>query len=194
MPQWTNRPPADASSNSYRIRRTPSGSPITAIVTCDDVVGCNTHFFKGRTVPCEQPDCEACNEGLAWRFHAYVSALDTASNECFLFECTAQVAETFFSYRQQYATLRGCLFRARRATRHPNGRVLLEVKPVDLTQRKIPDEPNIKKMLCQLWNVPYNEVIEADHHRPCRRLHKNRTQPDELEGNGHLTPKHVLDP
>jgi len=186
MPKWSNKPPADASSNSYRIRRTPCGGQITAIATSDDLVGCNTHFHKGRTTPCESPDCPACDEGLPWRYHAYCSALDTGSNEPFLFECTAQVAELFLAYRATYGTLRGCLFRARRASKHPNGRVLLELKPVDQTQRTLPDEPNIKKMLCYLWNVPYADVIEADHHRPNKRLHKLPAKPSLLEGNGHL--------
>jgi len=167
MPNWTRRPPADDDAHGIRLRRTPCGGQILAIVTSHDLIGCNTHFYRNRTVPCEAPDCQACNEGLPWRYHAYLSAVDAKTNEHFLFEMTPAAAEVFSDYFERHETLRGCLFKAHRSSPHPNGRVLISATPADLSTRTLPKEPNITKLLCYVWNVTNDNANNA----PSSRRH-----------------------
>ncbi len=156
MPEWTNTVPNDPRGPALPIRRTPARRPLTAIVTSTDLVGTMTHFYKGRTMPCQRPDCEPCNVGMPYRWHAYMSALcvDTALH--FLFEVTAQAAENFVSYREANLTLRGCKFRATRWRQNPNGRVLIQCKAADLHQLTIPSSPDLVAVLSILWNLPTN--------------------------------------
>lgn len=158
MPNFTNRPPADDSGPNLRLRRTPSFGKLVAIVTSTDLVGCPTHFFKKRTVPCERPDCEACAAGYAWRWHGYLSAVDQKTNEHFLLEMTAQAAEPFVEYRERHHDLVGCLFEASRLGEHANGRVIIRCKPIDLTQVKLPPTPNLIACVCHIWNLPLPKV------------------------------------
>jgi len=95
------------------------------VITSPDLLGCNTHFFGGHTVPCETPECEACLKGIPWRWHGYLAAIQAQTHAHFIFEFTAQAGDTFREYFQLHGTLRGCIFQAERMHHRPNGRVIL---------------------------------------------------------------------
>jgi hypothetical protein len=140
------------------IVRTPTGKPLTAIITSRNLLGCNTHFFKGRTLPCETPTCEACLQGSPWRWHAYLACWNPATGEHFLFETTAAASEAFAAYRSRYGTLRGCKFRASRSTTSKTGRIKIECVPADLARTTIPEEPDLIRVLSVLWNLPTSQM------------------------------------
>lgn len=153
MLQFTHDVPALPHGNSLPIRRTPAYGNLTAIVTIPDLLGCYTHFYKGRTMPCTGPDCEAHKAGIPFRWHAYMSAWETKSALHFIFEVTAQATEAFVAYRQNQGTLRGCLFQAKRWRERPNGRVLIQTKPAELAKLNLPEPPNLESALAILWNL-----------------------------------------
>ena len=156
--QLTNTPPEDPRGPSLPITRTPAGRPLAAIITSSDLVGTPTHFWGGRTVPCGQDQCDACEHGVPWRWHGYVSAYNPDQQRHFLFEFTAATAEQLVSYRKLNASLRGCQFKAERPSRTANGRVMLTLKPADLDRYTIPNEPDLIAVLCILWNIPREEA------------------------------------
>lgn len=158
MPIWTNTVPQDPRGPAFQIVRTPAYKPLIAIVTCLDLVGCYTHYYHGRTVPCEGADCPAHKDGIPFRWHAYLSAFNSVNGQHFLFECTAQAAEAFTDYRDTFSTLRGCLFRATRMNQKTNGRIVIQTKPADLTKVKIPKPPDLTKCLAILWSLPIPDV------------------------------------
>lgn len=158
MPTFSRHVPDDPRGPAFPIMRTPANKPLVAIITSDDLVGCYTHFYKGRTVPCDAPDCEACRENLPYRWHAYQSAYITTNGIHFLFECTAQAAEHFTDYRDMHNSLRGCLFEAKRMHGKHNGRVLVRCKPADLVAVRLPKAPDLIKCLAILWDFPIDDV------------------------------------
>lgn len=131
---------------------------MVAIITCDDLIGCPTHYYKGRTQPCSAPDCEACREQVPWRWHGYVSALNTVTHEHFIFEMTAQATDALVAYREQHGTLRGCVFEARRLHARQNARVILRCTPADLQKISLPKPPKLEHALSILWNLPAPEI------------------------------------
>jgi len=156
MPKWENTPPKDTAGLALRIIRTPASKPITAIVTSTDIVGCRTHFAAHRTIPCEAPDrCELCDQGHSWRWHGYVAAILTASLEHVIFEFTAAASDTFYHYQRLHNDIRGCWFQAQRPSGRPNGRVIIKAKPQDQTRLRLPDPPDLQRILCHIWGVPY---------------------------------------
>lgn len=191
MPVFSRDVPTDPRGPAFPILRTPAARPITAIITSPDLVGCFTHYFKGRTVPCEGagcrlclqgktptqgksgkpvhvvnkieipcdgPPCDACHAGMPYRWHAYQSAFTTVEHLHCLFECTAQAAEVFTDYREAHGTLRGCLFQASRLHNKPNGRIIIQTKPADLTGVTLPKPPDIIKCLSILWGFSSDQV------------------------------------
>ena len=167
MPKWISTPPPDQAGFSLRILRTPASKPIVAFVTATDVLGCITHFARNRTIPCEgAEECTWCQEGYSWRWHGYLSALLADSLEHFLFEFTAIAANTFNNYHQLHQTLRACHFKAERPSGRHNGRVVIHCKPADEQRLRLPTPPDVKKILCHLWNVQNTTV--SQHNAPDR--------------------------
>lgn len=190
MPQWSPEPPRETDEYAHRIVRTPATSDFKAIITCQNAIGCPTHFLNNRTTPCEgKPDCEACNIGHSARWHGWVSCLHTRTLEHCLFEFTAPSCDVLKNYLNQNGTLRGCGITASRPSKKQNGRVLITTQPVDQGKWRLPDEPNIMRILCHIWGVPYLSIHKAPdkrapapryRHRPKQR---RREEPSMTEFN-----------
>jgi len=161
MPQFSSQPPADPRGQALELKRCPPGSVLAGIITCTDVVGCPTHFWGGRTVPCEEENCEACQAGIGWRWHGYISAFHTIAKEHFLFEMTARCVEPLTEYRLANPTLRGCSFLAQRPSGKVNGRVFLKTKTVDLESVTLPPSPDLTNVLAMIWNLPTSSITDA---------------------------------
>ena len=165
MPQFSREVPKDPRGSAFPIVRTPANGHLQAIVTSPDLIGCYTHYFKGRTAPCEGKRCEACQAGMPYRWHAYQSALTTKDHLHCLFECTAQAAENFTEYREAHGSLRGCLFQARRLHSRPNGRIIIITKPADLKEIVLPAPPDLISCLSILWGFSTDDIT-ADTKNP----------------------------
>ena len=156
MPQFSHEPPPLPDGYIFRIVRTPPTATFQAVITCTDPLGCNTHFANNRTVPCEGlGNCNLCADGHSRRWHGYVSCVDTATLEHVLFEFTAHASDTFKNYRDLHNTMRACIFKAFRPSKRPNGRVIIHTTPGDETRIRLPEPPDIARLLCHIWNVRY---------------------------------------
>lgn len=153
MLHFQNEPPADKRGNALTLMRCPTMRHIQGIITCHEMVGTKTHFFHGRTVPCDDSECPACGEGLPWRWHGYVSLFSENQRRTILFEFTAAAAEPLTQYRKAYGSLRGCLMNATRANSSGNSRVIIRTKPADLEKITLPAEPNLLEALSIIWNI-----------------------------------------
>lgn len=158
MVEWTNQLPSSDDRQSLPIRRTPGTKTLKAIVTSEDMIGTFTHYYRGRTSPCERPDCEACNSGMPYRYHAYVGCWDPMSNLHFILEVTAQAAEHLVKHRTQHTTLRGCEISAYRWGKRSNGRVILRCTKSVVPVTSLPAPPDLKKCLSVLWNLPLEKL------------------------------------
>lgn len=177
MPNWDHSPPPDAARPGLRLTRTPAGRPFRGVVTCERLIGCATHYFNNRTIPCEAPGCAACDEGMSWRWHAYVSCIDLSSHEHVVFELTAAAASRLQEYQGRHGTLRGCDFQASRANNRHNGRVLVVTRPADLNKIALPDAPNIPAVMCHIWNIPTTAVYQRPDPDGRDRIKLNKDAP-----------------
>jgi hypothetical protein len=165
MPTWSNTPPPLDASTGFTLLRTPPDRPLVAVVTTDDLIGCQTHYWGGRTVPCEAtPDpktgqldtspCPACLNLQPRRWHAYVAAFDPKTRTHFLFETTARAALAFQDYRLAHGTTRGCYFQAVRPRPGKNTRIEITTKPFDQQKCPLPNPPNLIRALSVIWQLP----------------------------------------
>jgi len=164
MLNFSSTPPADPRGVSLALVRTPPTKPFVAIVTSEDLIGTNTHFYHGRTLPHLENDCPACHDGFPFRWHAWVSCLTANDHVHCLFECTAKPAQTFVNYRKTHRTLRGCHFRSLRASRTTNGRVTIQTKPADLNAITLPKAPDLIACLSIIWNIPKGNLLVPNRH------------------------------
>ena len=220
MPTWSNELPKIEKHMGYDLRRTPAVAALQAIITCEDITVCDTHYWGGRTVPCERsqkmPDgstaagnCPACNESMPYRTHVYVSAFDVKTREHFIFECTSHAAKPLADYRSSAGTLRGCIFHASRPKGAKNSKVVIETNTANLSRNQIPDPPDMILALSTIWRLPITALREdKERFRPKRirtekaGLDRMRNQPDNqpdpptmreiLSGNGDLGQQECL--
>ena len=185
MPTWTNELPTDRKHMGFDLHRTPPDKPLSAVVTAENLLVTNTHFWGGRTVPCEQPNCPPCNAAIPFRTHVYLSAVNVKDHSHFLFECTPHAAKPFDEYRKANGTLRGCYFTAHRPKGTKNGKVVITCRPADLTRSSIPEAPNVILALSVIWRLPmpalrqlYNAEGKAKIETDSRLTAAVRTQPD----------------
>lgn len=165
MPTWSNRLPPEGNHMGFQLRRTPTAATLGGIITCDIFLVCDTHFWHGRTVPCEREvndegktlddsNCPACREKQGYRTHVYVSAFDPKRREHFLFECSTNAAKAFAEYHEAASTLRGCAFHASRAKQTPNGKVSIVCCTANMANVQLPQPPDLAKALCVIWRIP----------------------------------------
>jgi hypothetical protein len=160
---WSDSVPHEARKRTYTLKRCPTAGRLFGIVTVDNLVGCYTHWYGGKTVPCQSPECKPCKEGVPKRWHSYVAAWNPKSNEEFLFECTGQGAEYFEHFRSISGTLKGCLFVSERLGSRHNGRVVITCKPADLSSIRLPDPLDVISVLSVIWQIPLTSIKGPDH-------------------------------
>jgi hypothetical protein len=170
MPVWSDAPPAGNDPVPFRLIRVPADKAVRAIVTCSDMIGATTHFVRNRTLPCgiEQP-CPYCAEGHSYRWHAYLSIVLVDTYEHVILELTAAGSESLRNYAEAHLDIRGAFITAHRPNKKHNGRVIVAVRPGDPTRQRIPDPPDIRRILCHIWNVKYEPPINNRRSRPGAR-------------------------
>jgi hypothetical protein len=188
MPNWSNALPPPRRHAGYELRRTPLDKPLTAVITSPQMIVCDTHFWGGRTLPCErsindQHDtiddvlCPACLAKQPWRTHAYVAAFDHHAHSHFLFECTDAAAAPLVTYRLANGTLRGCLFTACRPKRGKNAKVEIITRAADLSKCPLPEPPDLILALSVIWRLPLPALATQPASRGRNRL---TTRPEPL--------------
>lgn len=158
MPTWSNQCPSDPRGHGLPLLRTPAGRSLHAVVTSDDIIGCNTHFWGGHTVPCEAPECDACAAGVPYRWHGYLSAYNVLDKLHFVFEVTAQAAQTFMNYRKEHGEMRCCQFEAYRWQHKKNGRVILKCERSAINPTALPRAPDLVRLMSIIWRLALPSV------------------------------------
>lgn len=182
MPSFSNTPPRDPKGHGLPILRTPANGRLILAITSDDLIGCATHWYGGRTQPCEGEFCEACREGHSWRWHGYVAGILSQTRRHVVAEFTAQACEQICRYRNEHTTLRGAILTAQRHRNRANGRVLIFLKPGDTALLNLPPAPDLTVALSILWNLPAPNVKVRDRIRDMPHVAAN------TKGNGDSHP------
>lgn len=181
--------PRESRQRSLPVIRTPARAKLHACITSNKLIGCNTHFWGGHTVPCTKPACEACDAGVVYRWHGYVSGIVKGTHEHILMEFTAQACDVFDAFTEKHGSIRGAEIIASRRPASHNGRVMISIRPADLTNVVLPEGPDLREQLCHLWNIPL-EVNEEESfaHKPARVAAKVRTEENGFDkGNENTT-------
>lgn len=165
FPGFTRRPPDEEKEPQWQIIRCGGTETLRGMCLSHDLLGCYTHFFRGRTTPCTRPKtCEACEAGNVTRWHAWIAAMNVRRLDRAIVELTfaamPQVDESFCRFR----TLRGLDFEITRRGGKQNGRLVWRAKAGTLPQEQVPRAPDLPKMLLRMWEVSdvlkFQEAIE----------------------------------
>jgi hypothetical protein len=169
MPTFQHTLPPRDKPFGCDLKRTPAAATLRGIITCDTLTTCDTHFYHGRTTPCERiindngrtiddSYCAPCQAKQPWRSHAYVSLFDTRAREHFILELTDAAAQPLEEYYKANGTLRGCAIQAWRPKAAANAKVQVICSPANLQSNPIPAAPNIIAALCVIWRVKMQQT------------------------------------
>ena len=196
MPEFRSSLPISRPNQGFDLKRTPERGAIQGIVTCENYIVCDTHFYRGRTQPCERSvndegktiddsSCAACRDKIGYRTHVYVSLFDVKTREHFIFECTDHAAKPLDDYQKANGTLRGCILYSSRPKGTKNSKVFIETNTANLQKIVLPKPPNLQHSLCIVWRVP---LVGLSHQLPHKKngevkvdkdlAKKMREQPD----------------
>jgi len=189
MPTWSHELPNKQKHMGFDLRRTPPAGALQAIITCDDLLVVDTHFWHGRTTPCERQqldsagqltagNCAACNDAVPYRTHVYVSAFAAKLRQHFIFECTAHAAKPLAEYRAAALTLRGCVIHASRPLGAKTSKVAIQTNAANLSLVTLPDPPDLIKALSVIWRLPATGVAT---HQPKRQPPTVATKKEPLD-------------
>lgn len=194
MPTWSTELPPVGKHMGFDLRRTPATGALQAVITCENLLVCDTHFFHGRTMPCERPNCPACNDSIPYRTHVYVSAFSKTTGDHFIFECTAHAAKPLAEYYQAAGTLRGCIFHASRPKGLKNSKVFIQTNSSNLAKNPIPDPPDLIRAISTIWRLPASAMaVEHEPFAPPQLttvpepLARMRNQPDNMPDPLHIS-------
>lgn len=153
MTEWSDQSPPQQPAAQYRLIRTPPFKPIRLLILSGKPLGCKTHYFRGRTAPCEGDACEACQQGLPWRWHAYLAVLALPNREKCILEMTAQATEQLQPAIHELGTLRGSIIITERPAKRPNGRVRVTMTRDRQPEASMPQPPNIIACMQHIWGL-----------------------------------------
>lgn len=173
MPNFSNELPKKQKHQGFDLRRTPPSSPFRACCTAENLLVCDTHYWKGRTVPCERITnedgrtiddslCSACQAKQPYRTHVYISCIVSKTCEHVIFECTASAAKAFADHIQANGSLRGCIFDAHRPKCTPNSKVVITTNSANLVKNPIPQAPDVAAALAVIWRLPSAALSVAE--------------------------------
>jgi hypothetical protein len=186
---WSDDIPTDDRHRTLSIIRTPPKGYICGIITSEHPVGCYTHYTTGRTLPCEGPTCPYCAKGTGNRWHGYLGLFLPTQAKHVIFECTAHAAQTIRDYLELVPKLRGTKLAAERRSYKANSAVLLNLSPANLAGIALPDEPDIRRILTIIWQLPGDALKQG------QATHYNRgieVAPDAMAAM--RGPQHILAP
>ena len=162
MVHWQNRPDEESGVSNYQIVRTPQGKEVQAIVLSEQLVGTKLHYWRGRSVPCSGPDCEACKGGNVARWKGYVLITNRACSQVYIFEFTQRAFDAFDRFFTEKGTLRGAIMTAKRLGKRPNSPLSITFEAGRHDEDLLPPEEDIAQMLSRMWET--------------RKLHESATR------------------
>lgn len=148
---WTPRPITNDQTETNQLIRVPANKTIVCVATGDDLTGCDTHYYRGRTRPCRLTDCEPCSAGMMPRWHGYLSVVGTTSGAHVILELTPSCCPIIDRWLENHASLRGAQLTLRRANGKSNGKLLLAMADGKTTGLILPAALNIRPQLERLW-------------------------------------------
>lgn len=188
---WSTKPPKETGPKPRTLWRAEAKKTRGGVILSDHTLGVGTHYHQGRTVLCNDENCELCQVYGPSRWYGFWAVYHGQDKPATLFQFTSGVWHTVESYLQKWSTLRGAKFVAERANARHNSRVVLQIDRADGNPDDLPKAFDVEGTLRKIWRLPVKQndtgMIEETQLELSQRM-KNRG------ANGHaLTADTPLD-
>lgn len=158
--QIHTRPPTSDRKSALTLRRTPTAGVIRGTIVSDKMVYVPTHYWGGRTMPCTENECPACQAKRGKRWHAYIAFVPRGSRETQLLELTEHAAYPVYETQERLGTLRDVQIFAQRRSAKPNAAVVVTCTTDEAGLLTLPAPPDLAAALRVIWSIETS--AEAD--------------------------------
>jgi len=158
---WTESPTTSSEGREWRVLRVPPKGIGGLIILSHEVVGTDTHYFGGRTVPHGKEQCNACDAGNQKRWHGYLAVWNPKAASKWILEITDAAGDTFKKMFAKRTTLRTLSFAGQRVPCKPNGTLIVRLTESDWASDGLPHAPDLRRMLMRMWGFR-EETYEYD--------------------------------
>ena len=155
---WNDRPNEVKEQGHFEIMRTPAGGVLSGVITSDTFVGCNLHYYRGRSTPCRKNDCEACEAGHRPRWTGYVLLMSRKTRRVNILEFTARCYSTMQSMLIAKTSLRGVVVTVKRTSSRPNGPLAMTFEEDRVDPDSLPPAPDLREILERIWEVKEKQI------------------------------------
>lgn len=150
---FSHRPKADDMPEGHDLWRVPASGIQGLTILSHDTVGAYVHYFGGRTQPCTDVGCKACEANKQPRWRGYLFVLRGRSERTGVVEltaaCMAEIDQAFSTYR----TLRGCGLTLTRKGQLANGKLYADLHAPKESRVALPKAPSLEKFLAKIWDL-----------------------------------------
>lgn len=136
-----------------------AGARQRGLVTCDKFLEVETHFIGGRTLPCLDEGCAACDLKRPRRYEAFASVVWSHNTKHQIVRLTRNAMLMAKSALIDVCSPRGYVLEIERRTARANGRLVVTVDPTIVPGRKMPDAPDLLAHLARVWRIDGMEVV-----------------------------------
>lgn len=148
---FSRRPSEARPARRWDIVRVKAGKAIMGVMLGHDVVGAYTHWWGGRTVPCNGPDCSPCSKNVELRWHGYLPLYSLKTRDTSIVEFTEACVEVIDRWFSEHRTLRGCVIEIHRPGAKANGELRAKVYDGPLAKAVLPESPQVEEILMRMW-------------------------------------------
>lgn len=173
---FARRPREKSSTMGLPLLRTPDKRSIGGIILSHDMIGTYLHYWKGRSRPHKEENCEPCAEGNGKRWKSYVIVQDVVDRKRGILEIPPYATDQVDEFFKQHRTLRGWRISLSRPNKRANGRVCATFHPAKFDEAVLGECPPLIPMLLRMWEMTMEQFVQT----PSVKLLK--TPADELEG------------
>lgn len=145
-------PPDDDRPIGLDIVRAPAKGSFVGVILSDRSMGKYTHWYRGRTSPCDGDDCTACSQAVERRWHAWLVVYSQSTRRQFILEVPAAASHELAILRKRENSLRGFAIKVERNNGKVNGRVRLHVSTKREDVSLLPTCPDVFEILSRMWN------------------------------------------
>lgn len=150
---FSDRPAKEALPLGLPVVRAPQKGQHALTLLSDSVIGCWTHFYRGRTQPCLGDVCTICPQEITRRWHGWVVGYDPIRRSRCIVELTAGPALHLSTYRDERGSLRGCSLILQRKNGKLNGPVQAGIAGPKGDISLLPECPLLPPMLLRMWQI-----------------------------------------
>jgi hypothetical protein len=160
---WSNAPPRGTQEMAWPMLRIPAAGAKGLIILSNDMLGTNTHYYGGRTTPCDGQNCRACEDNSQKRWHGYLAVWMPKAAKKGILEITEAAGDAVAKAAEKRVSLRALSLAAQRVPTKANGKLVLQLTDSEWSPEGLPPAPDLRRILRRMWGLPADEEVAQMH-------------------------------